>query len=87
MLDKREKKARLSIDCSPEERRYIKMLAAKEDKTISEYLIDLAREKMPHCTYSHMPNKKTVASIEASEKGTGIKKIESLDEFWKSMGV
>lgn len=87
MLNKREKKARLSIDCSQEERRYIKMLAAREDKTISEYLIDLAREKMPHCAHSHIPNKKTIASIEASEKGSGIKKIESMDEFWKSMGV
>lgn len=87
MLHKNSKKARLSIDCTPDERRYIKILAAKEDKTISEYLIGLAREKMPICSKSHIPNKKTRESIEETEKGRGIKKVENLNEFWKSMGI
>ena len=81
------KKARLSVDCTLEERRYIKMLAAREDKTISEYLLGLAREKMPACTACHTPNAETIASIEESERGEGIERYESLDDFWKSMGV
>jgi hypothetical protein len=81
------KKARLSIDCTLEERRYIKMLAAREDKTISEYLLSLARARMPTCTLSHTPNDETIAAIEDSEKGNGIEKFESLEEFWKSMGA
>jgi hypothetical protein len=85
-MQKRQKKARLSIDCTIDERRYIKMLAAREDKTISEYLVGLARKKMPHCTKNHIPNKKTSSSIEASERGEGIEKVESLDDFWKSIG-
>ncbi|MBS0654777.1 MAG: hypothetical protein JSR46_03285 [Verrucomicrobia bacterium] len=80
------KKVRLSVDCSAEERRYIKMLAAREDKTISEYLMGLAREQMPMCTLNHTPNAETIRSIEESEQGIGIERFESLDDFWKSMG-
>jgi uncharacterized protein (DUF1778 family) len=34
-----EKKARLSVDCTLNERRFIKMMAAREDKTISEFIL------------------------------------------------
>ena len=87
MHQHQHKKARLSVDCSFEERRYIKMLAAREDKTISEYLIGLAKAQMPHCTKSHILNEKTKSSIEESERGEGIEHYDSLDNFWKSMGV
>lgn len=40
------KKARLNIDCSWEERRLIRLLAAKEDKSISQYILGLARQEM-----------------------------------------
>jgi uncharacterized protein (DUF1778 family) len=40
------KKARLNIDCSLEERRLIRLLAAKEDKSISQYILGLARREM-----------------------------------------
>lgn len=83
----RQKKARLSVDCSTEERRYIKILAAKEDKTVSEYLIGLAKQHMPRCSMGHQPNAKTAKSIEESEKGKGIERFENLDDFWKSMGI
>ena len=69
------KKVRLSVDCTNEERRYIKMLAAREDKTISEYLIDLARKQMPKCVLSHTPNAETIRSIEESEQGIGIERF------------
>lgn len=82
-----EKKARLSVDCSLEERRYIKMLAAREDKTISEYLLGLAKAHMPICTKSHIPNAQTITSIEESERGENLEHYNSLDDFWKSMGV
>lgn len=81
------KKARLSVDCTIAERRYIKMLAAREDKTISEYLLGLARAQMPQCTLSHEPNAKTKESIEETERGNGIERFESMDDFWKSMDV
>lgn len=40
------KKARLNIDCSLEERRLIRLLAAKEDKSISQYILGLARREI-----------------------------------------
>ncbi|HSX04433.1 MAG TPA: hypothetical protein VLG76_06870 [Rhabdochlamydiaceae bacterium] len=83
---KKHKKARLSIDCTTEERRYIKMLAAKEDKTISEYLIGLARPNMPYCNRSHIPNKKTLRSLKETKKGAGLEQYESLAKFWESFG-
>jgi hypothetical protein len=41
-----EKKVRLNIDCSLEERRLIRILAAQEDKGISPYLLSLVRREM-----------------------------------------
>lgn len=35
------KKARLSVDCSLEERRSLRILAAKADKTIPQYIREL----------------------------------------------
>ena len=81
------KKARLSIDCSTEERRYIKMLAAREEMTISEYLLSSVRKQMPQCTKSHIPNAETIASIQESEQKKGLERFDSLEDFWKSMGV
>lgn len=39
-------KARISFDCSPEERALIKALASLENKTISDYILSLAKNKM-----------------------------------------
>jgi hypothetical protein len=41
-----EKKARLNFYCSLEERRLLRMLAAKEDKSISQYLLGLIRREI-----------------------------------------
>jgi hypothetical protein len=72
------KKARLSVDCSIEERRLIKMLATSEDKTISEYLLDLARTKMSKLASLHMSSSKDERSTEESLDGS--------DNFWNSLG-
>jgi len=40
-----QKKVRLSIDCTPEERKFIRLLAAMEDKGVAEYLLSLARQE------------------------------------------
>lgn len=39
------KKTRLNIDCSPEEKRIIRILAAKEDKSLSQYILSLVRRE------------------------------------------
>lgn len=68
-------KVRLSIDCSPEERKCIKILAAREDKTISEYLLCLARDRISLLT-SEETNRKT------SDPSSG----RILDDYYKALG-
>jgi hypothetical protein len=79
------KTVRLSIDCSPEERKTIRILAAMEDKSMGEFMLSLARERFQGCPigHHHIPNAATVASIEASEKGEGIMSFTSADEMFK----
>ncbi|ADI38552.1 putative uncharacterized protein [Waddlia chondrophila 2032/99] len=77
-------KVRLSVDCTEDERMYIKMLAAKEKKTISEFLISLARNRMPQ---GKIPNKETQKILRETEEGKNLESHESLRDFWKSMGI
>lgn len=46
------KRARLNIDCSIVERKMIRILAAKEDKNISQYVLGLIRRE---CTKNGVP--------------------------------
>jgi hypothetical protein len=78
-------KVRLAIDCSPEERKYIKMYASYEDKTLNEFVMDCVRERINKCNRSHIPNKETADALDASERGEGIILFDSIDDFFKSM--
>ncbi len=82
---KHHHKVRLSVDCTEEERMYIKMLATKSHMTISEYLLSFARKEMPKCTKSHEPNEETQMALKEArgERET----FESVDEFWNAMGM
>ena len=80
----RQHKVRLSVDCTENERMYIKMLAAKEKKTISQYLLSLAHNAMPK---KEMPNKETQKVLRETEEGKNLESHETLDDFWKSMGM
>jgi hypothetical protein len=84
-------KARLTIECSLDEKTYIKILAAKKHMTISEYLLSFAREEMPqcagqHCKRSHKPNEETKKALKESREGKG-ETFDSLDDFWQAMGM
>lgn len=87
-------KTRLVLTCTEDEKVYIKMLAAKERKTISEYLLSFPRARMPKsacnfpgCNGIHKPNKLTEKVLRESEKGENLEHHESLEDFWKSMGI
>jgi hypothetical protein len=82
---KHHHKVRLSVDCTEEERMYIKMLATKSHMTISEYLLSFARKEMPKCTRSHEPNKETQQALKEVQEEGEI--FESVDEFWDAMGM
>lgn len=79
-------KVRLSVDCTNEERMYIKMLAAKKQMTISQYLLSFARKEMPKCTQSHEPNSTTEKALKKSRENKG-EIFESLNDFWIAMNM
>src|ERR1700722_7854919 len=86
-----EKKVRLSVDCTEQERMYIKMIATKNHMTISEYLLSFARKEMPkcaghHCKRSHEPNEETAKVLRETDKGKNLIEHETLDEFWEALG-
>jgi hypothetical protein len=78
-------KVRLTVECSLDERTYIKMLAAKKHMTISELLLASVREIIP-CTPGHEPNAETIEALEESREGK-LKGYKTLDDFWKAMGI
>lgn len=78
-------KVRLTVECSLDERTYIKMLATKKHMTISEFLLAPVREVIP-CARGHEPNAETVKALEESRKGK-LESYRGLDEFWKAMGI
>lgn len=78
-------KVRLTVECSLDERTYIKMLAAKKHMTISEFLLTTVRKVMPH-TGGHEPNDETIAALKESREGD-LESYKTLDDFWKAMGI
>ena len=85
----RAREARLTIDCSTEQKKKIKLLAALEEKSITDFMLQLVEEKYTWCPIklSHIPNAETIASIEASERGEGVMTFESMDALFKDLGI
>lgn len=77
-------KVRVVIDCSIEERAYIKMLAARKHMTISEFFLSLARKELE--SKFKTPSKETLeAHQEALDEGGTA--YDSMEDFWADMGV
>lgn len=83
------REARLTINCSAEQKKKIKMLAADNEMTITDFILNLVEEKYTWCPigYNHTPNAETIASIEASEKGKGVKSFKTMDDLLKDLGL
>lgn len=77
-------KVKVVIDCSVEERAYIKMLAAHKHMTISEYFLSFAKGELAE--KSRIPNKETLASMKELDEGGGTE-YTSMDAFWADIGV
>ena len=75
-------RAKVTIDCTVDERAYIKMLAAKAHMSLSEFILSYLRKDFPEKT----PNEETKKAMKESEEGRGIK-CESIEDFWKKMGM
>ncbi len=90
-MQEKNKKVRLSVDCTEQERMYIKMLATKNHMTISDYLLSFARKEMPkcggsHCKRSHEPNDETAKVLRDTDKGENLIGYDSLNDFWEELG-
>ncbi len=85
----RAREARLTIDCSLEQKRKIKMLAASKDMSITDFMLELVEEKFTWCPlgFDHTPNAKTIESIETSERGEGLHKFKSAEEMYEDLGL
>lgn len=87
-------KTRLVLSCTEKEKRFIKVLAALEDKSISDYLLEKPRQKMPKmqcdfpgCDGMHKPNKETEKVLKDTDAGRNLESHDSLKDFWKAMGM
>ncbi len=74
-------KVKVTIECTADERAYIKMLAAKAHLNLSELILTYLRADFPK-----KPNKATLQAHEEALNGGGVD-CESLEDFWKQMGV
>lgn len=74
--------AKVTFECTQDERAYIKMLAAKAHMNLSEFILSYLRKDFPEKT----PNKETLEAMKECEEGRGIK-CESIEDFWDKMGM
>ncbi len=87
-----QQKSRLTIECTLEEKTYIKMLATRAHMTISEFVLTYVRPDLPvketkKTGKTKKPNKETLKAMQDVEEGKGVISCDSLDDFWKQMGV
>jgi len=78
-------KTKVTFDCSVEEKTYIKMLAAKAHMTLGEFVLSYLRTDFPN-EKKRKPNKETLEAMRETREGKGTV-YESMDDFWKEMGV
>lgn len=81
----KKEKARLTIYCSNEQRKYIKMYAAHEDMTLNDFILDCVLSKIAPCTHSHTPNAKTAKTLDATDRGEGLIHFKTAEDFIKSL--
>ena len=87
-----QKRLDFVLSCTEDEKRYIKALAAMENMSVSDYLLEKPRKKMPGmkcnfpgCDGTHIPNKETARVLRESEAGINLESHDSLESFWKAM--
>lgn len=81
-----EHKVRVVIECSQDERAYIKMQAARKHMTISEYFLAIAKKDIVGDKKSSLSKKETLEAMKELDEGGGHS-FESLNDFWEQMGM
>lgn len=82
---KTQEKVRLTLHCTPEQRKYIKMYAAHEDVTLNDFILNCVLMKISGCPQQHIPNDETAAALDSTERGEGLIHFDSVDDFMKSL--
>jgi len=77
---------RLSVDCSEEERRRLKIFCTLSGYTISQWVMAAVREKMRN-EAKHLPNKKTSQALTESEQGKGVRRYDDIEELFEDLGI
>ncbi len=77
-----EEKTKVTFECSPEEKIYIKMLAAKSCMTLGDFILSYLKIDFPK--KKRKANKETLEAIKELREGT---LYESMEDFWADMGV
>ena len=76
-------RAKVTIDCTVDERAYIKMLAAKAHMNLREFILSYLKKDFPQ---EKKTNQVTIDAMQESKEGKGIK-CESIEDFWEKMGM
>lgn len=76
-------RAKITINCTVDERVYIKMLAAKAHMNLSEFILSYLRKDFPQ---DKKPNQVTLDAMRESKERKGMK-CESMEDFRKKMGM
>jgi hypothetical protein len=74
-------KVKVTIECTADERAYIKMLAAKAHLNLSQFVLSYLRTDFPK-----KPNKDALQAHEEALNGGGVD-CDTLEDFWEQMGV
>jgi len=82
---RKPRRVRLAIECSPDERKFMKIQAARAEKTLNEFVLECVRMQIYKCSHSHIPNKKTKAALRAAEKEEDLIHFESTEDFIQSL--
>src|SRR5437879_4493323 len=81
-------KARITLICSVEQRKKIRMLAAQEDMSMNEFLLSLVKEKEKRCPLceKYGPNELTIKTLKEADMGENVEDYDNVEDFWKSIG-
>ena len=78
---------RLNINIPQELHQVLKVQATLRAETIKEYVVSAVREKLrTENIKNHIPNKKTLKALEASEKGE-VETYASLEDLYKKLDL
>jgi hypothetical protein len=79
-------RARITLECSLEQRRAIRILAAQQDKSMNEFILSLVEKEQKACHFceTYGPSEKTIRAIEQLEQNEEVEHHASAESFWES---